>query len=207
MSALICLLLSMAGCAAREAAPQPVSLAVPVQMGQCGGTVKSDSLAILGTARVPTAVSLRPPLPKYMTRFRPGTAYFSYTLGDQRCKLTHLDVRWSDRNVPLALTLPGGNLESILLTRANGRPVLVVVDRWGRHLSRSLDEPPSGVTLWGGSGPLHAALNGSSHDVIVANILVGAHGPTLNPSQAQPWPPEWDDRLRRFAPSPGVYVR
>jgi hypothetical protein len=176
-------------------------------MGQCAGTVKSDSLAILGTAREPTAISLRPPLPKYMTRFRPGTAYFSYAPAEQRCKLAHLDVRWSDRSVPLALTLPGGNLESILLTRSNGRAVLVVVDRWGRHLSRSLDQQPWGVTLWGGSGPLHAALNGSSHDVIAANILVGSHGPTLNASHPQPWPPEWDDRLRRFVPSPGVYVR
>ncbi|MBV8171888.1 MAG: hypothetical protein JO219_08165 [Candidatus Eremiobacteraeota bacterium] len=177
-----------------------------MQMGPCSGSVKSDSLAILGTAREPKAVSLRPPLPKYMTRFRPGIAYFSYELGDQRCKLAHLDVRWSDRNVPLALTLPGGNLESILLTRTNGQPTLVVVDRWGRHFTQPLETPPEGLTLWGGSGPLHAGLTGSHRNAVSSSIVVGMHGPALYAMSGQSWPPEWDNRLHRFVPSPGVYV-
>ena len=162
-------------------------------------------MAILGTARAPKALSLRPPLPRYMTQFRPGAAYFTYEIQEQRCKLAHLDVRWTDRLVPLAVTLPGGNLQSILLTRTSGKPTLEIVDRWGRSFSRGLSSPPSGLTLWGGSGPLHATINDPSLSA-ASDIIVGANGPKLYSFRQPPWPPEWDVRSHRFVESPGVYV-
>ncbi len=171
----------------------------------CDITAKSDSIAILGTTRAPRALSLRPPLPRYMTQFRPGAAYFTYKIQEQRCKLAHLDVRWNNRLVPLAVTLPGGNLQSILLTRTGGQPTLEIVDRWGRRLARGLPSPPSGITLWGGAGPLHASINDRAL-AATPDIFVGANGPKLYSFGQPPWPPEWDVRAHRFVESPGVYA-
>ena len=208
LCALVCTwLLGASACAesAREASTDAVALS-PLSAAPCDLTVKSDSMAILGTARPPKALSLRPPLPRYMTQFRPGAAYFTYEIHDQRCKLGHLDLRWTDRLVPLAITLPGGNLQSILLTRTAGQPILEVVDRWGRRMSRTLSRPPAGITLWGGSGPLHATVNDPAL-ASAPDIIVGSDGPKLYSfRQSSMWPPEWDATTHRFVESPGVYV-